>query len=196
MGARGVPFCAVCSEALVLAIYQKVRPVDAFAPASTSLSVSTAQALTFSLTLLQPATHNLTVQWYTNSTAVAGATNLVFTLSPSSLGNGSNLVSAAVHDDTALVRNDPTNLLSQTVTWAVNVNLPQLRLDSLLRVTGGRFAFRIVGNAPQGVLIQSSTNLLNWAALATNSLVGGQLWYTNSSAGSSPRMFYRAAALP
>ena len=60
-----VPFCAVCSEALVLAIYQRVRPVDAFSPASTNLSVSTTQALTFSLTLLQPATHNLSVQWYT-----------------------------------------------------------------------------------------------------------------------------------
>ena len=33
MRSSGVPFCAVCSEALVLAIYQKVRPVDAFSPA-------------------------------------------------------------------------------------------------------------------------------------------------------------------
>jgi len=193
MGALGVPFCAVCSEALVLAIYQTARPLDAFSPASTNLSVSTTQALGFSLTLLQPATHDLSVQWLTNGVPCNGATNPTFTLLPQSLLSGSNQVSALVKDNTLLVRDDPTNLLGQTVTWAVNVNLPQLRLDSPLWLAGGSFAFRIVGNAPQGVVVQGSTNLLNWLPLATNLLVGGQLWYTNPSASSSPLRFYRAA---
>ena len=192
MRSLGVPFCAVCSEALVLAIYQKTRPVDSISPVSTNLTVSTPQALTFSLTLLEPATHSLSVQWYTNSMALSGATNPDLTLSPTALGNGNHTVSAVVRDNTPLVRNDPTNLLTQTVTWALNVNLAQLRLDSLLWLTGGRFIFRIVGNAPQGVIVQGSTNLLNWGSLATNSFVAGQLWYTNSSAGTSPRSFYRA----
>ncbi|MCX6930271.1 MAG: M64 family metallo-endopeptidase [Verrucomicrobia bacterium] len=187
-----VPFCEVCSEALVLAFYRNLRPVDAFSPATTNLSVSTPQAVTFSVTLLQPATHNLSVQWQTNHTTVAGATSPAFTLSPASLGNGSHLESAVVRDNTPLVRNDPANRLSQTVTWSVNVVLPQLRLDSPLWVAGGRFAFRILGTAPEGVVIQGSTDLRNWFAVATNSLVGGQLWYTNSEAGGSPRRFYRA----
>jgi hypothetical protein len=125
-----------------------------------------------------------------------GATNLSFTLLPQSFANGTNWVSAVVKDNTPLVRNDPTNLLSQTLSWAVNVSLPQLRLDSPLWLTGGKFAFRIVGTAPQGVVVQSSTNLSNWAPVVTNSLVGGQLWYTNSAAGSSPRKFYRATTPP
>jgi hypothetical protein len=191
-----VPFCEVCSEALVLAIYQRVRPVDGFSPASTNFSVSTTQALAFSLSLLQPATHNLNVQWFTNGVPRTGATNLSFTLLPQSFANGTNWVSAVVKDNTPLVRNDPTNLLSQTLSWAVNVSLPQLRLDSPLWLTGGKFAFRIVGTAPQGVVVQSSTNLSNWAPVVTNSLVGGQLWYTNSAAGSSPRKFYRATTPP
>jgi hypothetical protein len=192
MGSLGVPFCAVCSEALVLAIYRKTRPVDSISPVSANLTVSTTQALTFSLTLLQPATHSLKVQWYTNSMAVTGATDPNLTLSPTSLSNGNHTVSAVVRDNTPLVRSDPTNLLTQTVTWALNVNLAQLRLDSPLWLTGGKFAFRIIGNAPQSVIVQGSTNLLNWGSLATNSLVAGQWWYTNSSAGSSPRSFYRA----
>ena len=85
MGALGVPFCSVCSEALVLAIYQRVRPVDGFSPASTNFSVTTTQALAFSLALLQPATHNLSVQWFTNGVPWTGATNLSFTLLPQSL---------------------------------------------------------------------------------------------------------------
>jgi hypothetical protein len=196
MGNLGVPFCSVCSEALVLAIYQRVRPVDGFSPASTNFSVSTNQALTFTLSLLQPTMHNLDVQWFTNGVARSGATNLSFTLSPESLSNGTNWISARVNDLTSLVRNDPANLLSQIVTWTVDVTLPQLRLDSPLRLTGGKFAFRVSGNAPQGFVIQSSTNLLDWAPLETNYLVAGQFWHTNSAAGPSPRMFYRAATPP
>jgi hypothetical protein len=196
MGALGVPFCSVCSEALVLAIYQRVRPVDGFSPASTNFSLSTTQAAAFSVTLLQPATHNLNVQWFTNGVLWAGATDLSFTLLPQSLANGTNWVSARVKDNTALVRNDPTNLLSQTVTWTVNVSLPQLRLDSPLWLTGGRFVFRVAGYAPQGVVIQSSTDLSTWVPLATNSLVGGQLWHTNSAASSFSRTFYRAVTPP
>jgi hypothetical protein len=191
-----VPFCAVCSEALVLAIYQKVRPIDSFSPASTNLSVSTTQALMFSLALLQPVTNTLVVQWYTNNTAVTGATNLTFVFSPQSFPNGTNRVRALVKDNTLLVRSDPTNLLSQTVTWAVNVSLPQLLLDSPLWLVEGKFAFRVSGNAPQGFVIQISSNLLNWTPLTTNSLVGGQFWYTNSSAGSFPRIFYWATTPP
>ncbi len=187
-----VPFCDVCSEALVLAIYQKVRPVDAFAPASTNLAVSSTAPLTFSLSLLQPATHNLVVQWSTNNAAIPGATNSAFTLSPLALGNGKHSVSALVRDDTSLVRNDPTNLLTQTVTWALNVGLVQLRLDSPRWLTGGEFAFRVVGNASQGVVVQGSTDLSNWVNLATNVLVAGQFWFTNSSVAASPRTFYRA----
>ena len=196
MGALGVPFCSICSEALVLAIYQRIRPVDGFSPSSTNFSVTTTQALAFSVALLQPATHNLNVQWFTNGVPWAGATDLSFTLLPQSLANGTNWVSAMVKDNTALVRNDPMNLLSQEVTWIVNVGLPQLRLDSPLWLTGARFAFRISGNAPQGVVVQSSTNLSNWGPVATTSLVGGQLWYTNTSASSSSRTFYRAVTPP
>jgi hypothetical protein len=195
MGSLGVPFCSVCSEALVLAIYQRVRPVDGYSSASTNISVSYPQALTFTVSLLQPSTHNLDVQWFINGAVRSGATNLSLTLLAASLSNGTNAISAGVKDSTALVRNDPTNLLSQTVTWTVAVNLPQLRLGSPLWLTGGKFTFLVSGNAPQGFVIQSSTNLLNWAPLATNYLVAGQFWYTNSPA-SSPRKFYRATALP
>jgi len=187
-----VPFCDVCSEALVLAVYKRVRPVDGFSPAITNFSVSTTQAMAFSVSPLQPATHNLDIQWFTNGVPQTGATNLTFTLSPQALANATNWVSAVVQDNTPLVRNDPTNLLSQTVTW---VGL-QLRLDSPTWLAGGKFAFRIAGNAPQGVVIRSSTNLVDWVRVKTNSLVGGQFWHTNSAAGSSPRTFYRATTPP
>jgi hypothetical protein len=197
MRSSGVNFCAVCSEALVLAIYQAARPIDAFSPFSTNLSVSTTQALTFSITRQQPVTHNLTVRWFTNGVPCPGATNSSFTLLPQSLPNGSSSVSVTVTDPTGLVRNDPSNLLSQTVSWALNVSLPQLRLESpLWLASGGKFVFRVSGNAPQGFVIQSCTNLSAWRPVTTNALVGGQFWYTNLAAGTFPRQFYRAVTPP
>ena len=196
MNHNASPFCEVCAEALVLAVYQQVRPIDGFAPASTNLSISSTQALTFELVLLQPTTHDLDVQWFTNGTAVAGATNVAFTLFPRTLGNGTGSVRAIVNDNTALVRNDPTNLLSQTVTWTLTINLPQLQLDSLLSLPGGKFAFRVSGAAPAGFSLQASTNLSDWVSLQTNSLVAGQFWYTNSSIAVPPIRFFRAVTPP
>jgi hypothetical protein len=189
-------FCPVCQEALVLAIYGKVRPVDAYSPSNTSLSISTTQSVAFALTLLQPATHSLNVQWYTNGTALAGSTNPIFSVLPQSLGNGIQHVSAVVKDNTAFVRNDPSNLLSQTITWTLNVNILQLALDSPTWLSGGRFAFRVSGNAPQGLSIQATTNLSTWLPLATNNLVSGQFWYTNSGASNFPSRFFRAVTPP
>jgi len=196
MNSLGVPFCSVCSEALVLAIYQRVRPVDAFAPASQNLSVTTPQALAFNLTLLQPATHSLTVQWFTNGVPCAGGTNSSLILLPQSLPNGSNWVSAVVHDPTPLVRHDPTNLLTQVITWGLSVNVPQLRLDSPLWLAGGKLAFRVSGYAPQGFSIRASTNLANWSPLSTNALVAGQYWYTNSGTAGFSRRYFRAVTPP
>src|SRR5204863_2633897 len=154
-------------------------------PASTNLSLTTTQSQSFSLSLLQPVTHNLNVQWTTNGVAVPGGTNSSFTVSPATLPNGTNYVRAVVHDGTALVQNDPTNLLGQTLTWSVNVAIPQLHLDSPQWLASGKFVARISGYAPQSFVVQGSTNLLTWTSLSTNSLAGGQFWYTNTPAAGS-----------
>ena len=127
---------------------------------------------------------------------MAGGTNNSLNVSPQLLGNGSHMVSAQVKDLTTLVRNDPTNLLSQSITWNLNVTIPQLQLDNPLWLAGGKFAFRIHGTAPQGFVIQGSTNLVNWVPLSTNTLAGGQFWYTNSGVSGMVKRFYRAVTTP
>lgn len=196
MGSFGVGFCEVCQEAMVLSFYRQVRPIDSFTPVTTNQSVTSTQALNFALTVLHPITHALNVQWLTNGIPIAEATNTAFTILPAALGNGTNTVSGRVIDATPLVRTDPTNWLSQTQTWTVAVNLPQLQLSAPHWLGAGKFSVHVAGVAPQGFAIQASTNLMNWAAIATNILVNGQYDYTNAQGTSHPFRFFRAVTPP
>ncbi|MDB6108789.1 MAG: IgA Peptidase [Pedosphaera sp.] len=191
-----LPFCKVCSEALVKAICQKARPIDAFSPATNSLFLTTTQAVAFSVAPLQPATHHLSVQWFTNGVAVPGATNATHNLLPQNFPNGTYTLQAQVRDLTPLVRNDPSNLLSATVSWSVNISLRQVTIDSAHWLSGGQFYFRLSGGAPHGFVVQASTNLTSWTSLSTNNLVNGQFYFTNSGLANLSRRFYRALLLP
>ena len=196
MQSTSVDFCPVCQEALVLAIYGKARPLEGRSPATNSLTVTSAQPLTFSLNLLHPVSHALSVLWRTNGIAVAGSTNPVFNLLPAQLGNGTNQVTAEIADATALVRTDAKNVLKQTNSWTLTVAVPALRIDSLKSLTNGSFSFRVTGTAPAGVVIQVSTNLTQWIPTYTNVLSGGELLYTNAGARTNWGRFYRAVTPP
>lgn len=195
MGSFGVGFCPVCQEALVLAIYGKTRPLQGLSPATNSLTVTSPTNLTFSLNLLQPATHNLNVQWRTNGVVVGGATNPALDLWWTQLGNGTNRVEADVWDATSLVRTDAKSVLKQTNVWTLNLAVPVMQIDSWKWLTNGSFSFQVTGSAPAGVVIQVSTNLLQWTAVQTSSFSSGKCFYTNSGAAVAKR-FFRAATPP
>jgi hypothetical protein len=150
----------------------------------------------FAAVPLHPATHNLAFQWFMDGTPVIAATNSTFNLQPQLFANGNHTLRVQVLDTTTLVRSDPSNLLSNSVTWTVNVGLSQLALVSSRALAGGRFAFSVTGTAPRGFVLQASTNLLGWDSLSTNSLVSGRADFTNSDPSSFRRSFYRAQAVP
>jgi hypothetical protein len=127
---------------------------------------------------------------------VTGATNSTFSLQPQLFANGSHTLRAQVLDPTALVRSDPSNYLSNSVTWTVNISLSQMALTSPRVASGGRFAFSVTGSAPRGFVLQASTNLLSWSSLSTNLLSGGRADFTNSDPSGFRRRYYRAQAVP
>lgn len=196
MGSFYGAFCEVCSEALVLSIYGKVRPIDGFSPGPTNLSVGSPGALSFTLTALQPTSHALNIQWLTNGIPVTGATNASFSILPAALGNGAKTVAGRIIDHTPLVRTDLSNRLSQTLTWALAVNLPQLQLSAPRWLGDGKFTFHVAGVAPAGFSIEGSTNLVNWLPLATNALMTGHYDYTNAQGASFPIRFFRVKTPP
>ena len=191
-----VNFCEVCAEQLVKSIYTLVRPFDSFLPATTNFTIFSTQAVAFSVTPLQPLTHNLSVQWFTNGSAIAGATNSAFSLVPGSLGNGLHTLKSVVSDPTALVKSDPAGLLKATNTWNLTVSLNDLALVSAQYLASNRFRLTVTGTAPAGFVIQASTNFVTWTPLTTNSLSGGKFDYTNSSLTNFSFRFYRTISPP
>jgi hypothetical protein len=181
---------------LVLAIYGKARPLDACSPAAKSLTVTAPTNLTFSVTPMQPATHQLSLQWRTNGAAIVGATNPALNLWWAQLGNGTNQVEIDAWDATGLVRTDARNVLHQTNVWTVKLAVPVMQLDSLRWLTNGSFSCQVTGSAPAGVVVEMSTNLVSWTAVQTGALSGGKFIFTNSGAAAAPQRFYRAATPP
>ena len=117
MRTLGFPFCEVCTEALVKAICKRVHLIESFSPASLNFSIGTNQPVVFQISSLQPAAHNLTIQWLTNGVPVEGATHATFELPVVALPKGTYLIRAAVNDPTPLVRNDPENSLNNSIAW-------------------------------------------------------------------------------
>lgn len=195
MKAFGVSFCEVCTEALILSIYRQVRPLESIAPTNTVLTLTNLTPATFQLHTVVPTGHSLAYEWRLNGVLIAGATNSSLTLWPAMLNSGGQTLAGRVFDPTLAVRTDPTNLLSQTQTWQLQVNLPRLVLINPAQVAG-RMTFAVTGTAPQSIVIQISSNLANWSALATGSLSGGRWDFTNSQPSIQPRQFFRAVTPP
>lgn len=129
MRTLGVPFCEVCSEALVESIYGQVHPIDSFSPASTNLSLTGADSTAFQVQTLAPIPYNIAVQWFIDGAAVGGATSNVFTIAAQALGNGAHNITVEAQDKTTKVRNDPNQVLHESQSWTVNVSGVPPRLN-------------------------------------------------------------------
>ena len=113
------PYEQVNSEQLVRRIYDRVSPVDSFAPAGTTLQLTTAQSQIFSVATPAPLTHALSVSWTIDGQPAGTSASL--TVNPGALGAGAHTVEATARDQSTFVRSDPEQLLTERVRWSVNV---------------------------------------------------------------------------
>jgi hypothetical protein len=187
-------FCEVCTEALVLSIYGKVRPINDYSP-KTNPIVRLAQTVTFSVSKIPAPAGTPVVQWSLDNVAVPGATQTTFQVAAGGLSNGLHAVKAEVRDVTTLVRTDPSQLLRQTQTWQLQVDIPSLRLAAVRPSTTNGFGVRVTGTASLGVVLEGSTNLTSWQAVATNAFTAGSYQFNEPLTNKLPRRFYRARAL-
>lgn len=119
MRSLGRPFNVVGREAMVEAIYRKVRPIDyATAVGSTQSRTSTVVVVP-----MRPTDHTLSVVWKLDGRTITAANNRTsLALSTVSMTAGRHTLTATVSDPTGLVRDEAfrTRYMTQTVSWPVN----------------------------------------------------------------------------
>lgn len=187
-------FCEVCQEALVLSLYRKARPINDYSP-KTNPVVRLPQTVNFTVTKIPAPAGTPVIQWSLDNVVVPSATQTLFQVVASGLTNGAHTVKAEVRDATTLVRTDPTQLLRQTQTWQLQVDIPSLRVAAVAPTPTSGFGVRVTGSASQGIVLQASTNLTTWQAVVTNAFTTGTYQYQESVTNKLPRRYYRARAL-
>ncbi len=132
MRTLGRPYNLPTAEAFVIAIYQSVRPIDAATPNAAPLTGSE----TIALSLVQPATHTLSVQWSLDGQALPDETDTALELPWLGLSRGVHTVSVEVLDPTDLVRDEAARQqwLRETRQWIVSVDrhLGDLNCDGVV----------------------------------------------------------------
>jgi hypothetical protein len=114
-----MPFEQVNMEQLVKRIYSWVSPLDASDPSSSDITIPRGRSQTFSVTTPSPTTHLLNVGWSVDGQDIGSGRE--YTLDSSTLTIGQHTVSAAVEDNTDMVRNDPVRVLHEFRSWSMSV---------------------------------------------------------------------------
>ena len=120
MRTYGVDFCEVCTETLIKSQYEVISPIESFSPMATTIAFNGADSASFAIVPMQPATHDLSIQWFVDGKPVSNAASPAFRVFAEGLGKGAHQVKVKVFDNTTLVRNDPSRLLSDSTSWTIN----------------------------------------------------------------------------
>lgn len=115
------PFCEVCQEAIVLSIYNRVRPIESASPEPGTLPATKGQLLRFSAITMKPLKHSLRVRWSVDGIVSQETTVESFALNTQTLTEGIHNVTVEVFDPTFLVQSDPQHQLLDQRSWTVAV---------------------------------------------------------------------------
>jgi regulation of enolase protein 1 (concanavalin A-like superfamily) len=199
------PFEQVNTEQLVKRMYNVVSPIDRYSPANSL--VTTRGVVAFSVVPLAPASHALTVRWELDGVEVS--TTHATSVDTRTLANGNHLLRVTVSDPTALVIDDPDQLLRDGRTWTIRVDsvAPTVALTqpaeaatlsgtaSLAAAAGDQLGVARVEFWIDGVLAatdRSSPYAFSWNTTAvangTHTLQARAIDTAGNAAGSAPRI--------
>jgi subtilisin-like proprotein convertase family protein len=164
-----------------------VQPPFTISPQPLSQSAPVGSNVTFTVGAvgLGAFTGPFTYQWTLNGAPLAGATatNLAFTnLQLANSGSYACVVGSPLGSITS-----SSALL--TVFNPFTVTPPTFQPGGLFRMTA-------TGDNGRSYRLESSTNLINWVPVVTNTVSGGSASFTDSGGGSSVLRFYRIVLLP
>ena len=116
---------------------------------------------------------------------ISGAmqTNLsIFTVTNSDSGNYA-----------VVVTNASGSLTSAVAVFTIVLPPPQILLnDGSFGIRSNKFGFNLTGATGQLVIVEASTDLLNWNPLQTNTLNSSPFYFSDQTSSNAARRFYRA----
>jgi hypothetical protein len=119
MRENGIPFCDVCSETILLSLYERVSPIDSAFPKPGAVTVAMNEIPYLRVRPKPLRERGLAIAWTVDGQAAPAITGDRFT---QVLAPGKHTVSVIVKDTTRVVRMDPNGLLSDTAAWQVTVS--------------------------------------------------------------------------
>lgn len=73
---------------------------------------------------------------------------------------------------------------------------PSFSAGTAVKLPNGQFGFTTCGQPGQTLVIQASTNLVNWDSISTNTVVSGCIDFLDTQAPQIPNRYYRVIVLP
>jgi len=134
-----------------------------------------------SFAVVASGTAPLSYQWSCNGKPVAGGTASMLSLASARPTNTGNY--------TVVVTNSAGSITSTAASLTVNPPpVPGLNSEGM---SGNGFSFQVSSASGYTYIVFGSTDLQNWTPIATNVAAGASLTFTDNSASSYPRRFYR-----
>ena len=160
-------------------LFTNVPPYIAAAPESAA--AATGDNIPFNV--VAGGTPALAYQWRFNGTNLAGATSSSYT----------RLNAQAIHagNYSVVVTNGSGSITSAVATLTLTPSVP-LQFTSITALPDGAVSLGVTGDPGFNVLLQTSTNLVDWSALTNLVNPTGTLSFTNPPAPGVPYQFFRA----
>ena len=117
------PFCEVCREAHVKAIFSYLYLIDEHYPVEENVTINAEDTTNFSINPLELQSVNINVTWLLDGNIIAEDTNNI-TLDGSALSTGGHSLSVVAEHITDFVINDPEKFLQSSFNWIINVSPP------------------------------------------------------------------------
>lgn len=184
----GVPAQAgIAYPNLTQAVYSNSPPL------LTSLNVTNSGGLplSYSLTFTNPIPAWLTFSSTNGYVSKSGLTDVYLALNPAGLAAGT------YHFTFFVSTSDPLlPATAQMILFTVSSSPPMVPQLQILPAASGQFAFQLQGSTNVAYVVQTSSNLLSWVSVSTNTLPAGAVNFTNAIAPGVAQQFWRALSQP
>ncbi|MBI2927215.1 MAG: Ig-like domain-containing protein, partial [Verrucomicrobia bacterium] len=129
------------------------------------------------------------VEFFAGANSIGGLTSAPFSLTWSNVLAGDYVLSVAATDEHgAVTRSEPVN---------ITVAAPEpLQLGAVSFEPTGQLQFELAGQPGSALVIEASTNLIEWVPLVRTNLATGRFNFVDEPAANVPWRFYRALYVP